>query len=458
VQQFFDVPNKRSISHPGSSHPGTSHPSSSGPLSAPVRNTVSTAVTPPPTPLPPITGWPSLSGWPTLAGWPSIAGLSDRAYAARDQLVASPVFQRWAAAFPLTRPTAKKNARALFDLCAGFVYSQILLACVRVRLLDILAEGPMELRDLAVRTGLSVSAVSRLVRAAASLGLVAERRGGRIGLAMKGAALRGNPGALAMIEHHALLYADLVDPVALLRGQNRETQLSQYWPYASASAAAALGSGDITAYTSLMSVSQTLIAEDIISAYPFTRHKKLLDVGGGDGSFLAAVGKHAPHLQRQLFDLPAVAAQAEARFSADAMSSVETGAEVGRVEVIGGDFTTDELPDGADVVSLVRIILDHNDDGALKILSAIRRILPPDGVLMIAEPMRELAGVEPVSDAYFGFYLLAMGRGETRSPAQFTKLLEAAGFDRIKTVATRRPILTGMIVARPAQSNRVNTA
>jgi demethylspheroidene O-methyltransferase len=379
----------------------------------------------------------------------------DRAYAARDQLLASPVFQRWAAAFPLTRPTARKHARALFDLCAGFVYSQILLACVRVRLLDILAEGPLEPRELAARTGLTVPALSRLVKAAASLGLVAERRGGRIGLAMKGAALRGNPGALAMIEHHALLYADLVDPVALLRGSNRETQLSQYWPYASASTAAALGSGDIAAYTSLMSVSQTLIAEDIISAYPFARHKKLLDVGGGDGSFLAAVGSHAPKLQRQLFDLPAVAARAQDRFGADAASDPAAG---GRVEVIGGDFTTDELPDGADVVSLVRVILDHDDEGALKIFSAIRRILPADGVLMIAEPMRELAGVEPVSDAYFGFYLLAMGRGETRSPAQFSALLKAAGFDRIKTVATRRPILTGMIIARPAQALRLNTA
>jgi demethylspheroidene O-methyltransferase len=376
--------------------------------------------------------------------------LSDRLYAMRDRLLANAQFQRWAAAFPLTRPTARRHARDLFDLCAGFVYSQILLACVRVKLFDVLAQGPLELREVAARTGLTVPAVSRLVRAAESLGLVAERSGGRIGLAMKGAALRGNPGALVMIEHHALLYADLVDPVALLRGETRETELSRYWPYASAGTAADLRSSQVTAYTNLMAQSQTLIADDIISAYQFGRHTKLLDVGGGDGSFLAALGARVPDLRLQLFDIPAVASCAAARFSADGPD----GALAGRINVVAGDFTTDDLPQGADVVSLVRVILDHTDEGAIAILSAIRRILPDNGVLIIAEPMRGLAGVEAVGDAYFGFYLLAMGRGEARSPAQLKALLEASGFDRIKTVATRRPILTGMMMAQPSSGKK----
>jgi demethylspheroidene O-methyltransferase len=380
---------------------------------------------------------------PTHATW------SDRLFAARDRLLASASFQRWAAAFPLTRPTARRHARDLFDLCAGFVYSQILLACVQVKLFDVLADGPLDPRDIAARTGLTVPAVSRLVRAAESLGLVAERSGGRVGLAMKGAALRGNPGALVMIEHHALLYADLVDPVALLRGEQRNTELSRYWPYASAAAASELGSSEVSAYTNLMAQSQTLIADDIISAYPFARHKRLLDVGGGDGSFLAALGARVPDLRLQLFDLPAVASRAAARFAEDQPDA----AVAHRVEVVGGDFSTDDLPRGADVVSLVRVILDHTDQGAIKILSAIRRVLPDNGVLIIAEPMRGLAGVEPVGDAYFGFYLLAMGRGEARSPEQLKALLVAAGFDRVKTVSTRRPILTGMMMAQPSLRN-----
>ena len=50
----------------------------------------------------------------------------------------APAFRRWAVAFPLTRGVARHRTRALFDLCAGFVYSQILLACVQLRLFDML--------------------------------------------------------------------------------------------------------------------------------------------------------------------------------------------------------------------------------------------------------------------------------------------------------------------------------
>jgi demethylspheroidene O-methyltransferase len=425
VQQFYDPSTKQQLQSPTQkSGPNVGQSSTLASIPSPPRT----------------------SPFPTSPTARTVNTWVDRIYALRDRLLANASFQRWAAAFPLTRPTARRHARDLFDLCAGFVYSQILLACVQVRLFDVLADGPLEMREVAARTGLTVSAASRLIRAAESLGLVAERSGGRIGLAMKGAALRGNPGALVMIEHHALLYADLVDPVALLRGDQPETELSRYWPYASAGTAADLGSNQVAAYTKLMAASQTLIADDIISAYPFGRHAHLLDVGGGDGSFLAALGARVPDIKLQLFDLPAVAERAAARFSPSGPNSSLDA----RVDVVGGDFSIDPLPRGADVVSLVRVILDHTDQGAIKILSSIRRILPDNGILIIAEPMRGLAGVEAVGDAYFGFYLLAMGRGEARSPAQLTTLLEAAGFDRIRSVPTRRPILTGMMMAHPS--------
>lgn len=78
----------------------------------------------------------------------------DRLFAARDRLVASPRFQRWAATFPLARPIAQRRMRALFDLTAGFVYSQVLYACIELRVLDILAEHPLETDALARRLSL----------------------------------------------------------------------------------------------------------------------------------------------------------------------------------------------------------------------------------------------------------------------------------------------------------------
>ena len=68
--------------------------------------------------------------------------LADRLAGWRNRLVASPRFQRFAASFPLTRPIAQRQSQALFDLCAGFVYAQVLQACVQLDLFRILDEAP----------------------------------------------------------------------------------------------------------------------------------------------------------------------------------------------------------------------------------------------------------------------------------------------------------------------------
>src|ERR1700759_2619529 len=106
----------------------------------------------------------------------------DRWLAGRDRVLASGRFQRWAAAFPLTRPVARRRARALFDLCAGFVYSQVLYACVRVQVFALPRAAPLTPHDLAPYLGLSPDATERLLAAAAALGLVERRPSGRYGL------------------------------------------------------------------------------------------------------------------------------------------------------------------------------------------------------------------------------------------------------------------------------------
>jgi demethylspheroidene O-methyltransferase len=358
----------------------------------------------------------------------------------RDRIFTSPRFQRWAAAFPLTRPVARRRARAAFDLVAGFVYSQILLACIRLRLLDILYEGPQDIAALAPRLGLSDDAARRLLDAAVALRLARRRSRGRYALGEVGAGLVGQPGVAAMVEHHGLLYADLQDPVALLRGERSGTDLGRYWPYAGEAGPAPLQADQIDGYTTLMAASQPLISAEVLDAYDFGRHRCLLDVGGGDGSFLAAVAARVPTLRLKLFDLPAVADRARARF--------EAGGLAARATAVGGDFRTDPLPTGADIVSLVRIIHDHDDATVRALLHAVRDCLPPGGKLLVAEPMARTPGAETVGDAYFGFYLLAMGRGRPRTFGEIADLLREAGFEAVRAVPTRTPMITSLLVGR----------
>lgn len=364
----------------------------------------------------------------------------DRWCAWRDSVLTSPGFQRRAARSWFMRPIARRRARALFDLVAGFVYSQVLLACVRLKLFEALAACPQTAAELAPRLGLGTPELERLLTAAAALDLVELRSGGRWGLGPLGAPLVGNEAITSMVEHHAVLYADLQDPLALLRGQGPPPALSRYWAYATADAPGRLAPGEVNEYSALMSASQPLVAEEVLDAYPVARHRCLLDVGGGQGRFLAAAARRSSGLQLMLFDLPGVVPVAREAFAARGLA--------GRARVFGGDFTRDALPAGADLVSLIRVIYDHPDARALTILRAVLRALPPGGTLLLAEPMAGAPGAPRMGDAYFGMYLLAMRGGRARTAVELAALLHEAGFERVRERPTPIPLQVGVLVAR----------
>jgi demethylspheroidene O-methyltransferase len=406
----------------------------------------------------------------STATWPQ-GRWRDRLRIWRDRQISRPGFRRWAAACWLTRPIARRRARELFDLVAGFTYSQVLLACVRLRIFERLANGPLALDVLARHVDLSPDAAARLLDAAVALRLLArERPPGalpRYRLGPLGAPMVGNSAITAMVEHHALLYADLADPVALLRSRSQATALAHYWPYAARDTSVAAGAagptpegGPSTAqavpaadpeagarhtrYSALMAASQPLVAEEILDACDMRPFRSLLDVGGGMGGFAVTVAQRWPHLQLGVFDLPEVALQARAHLAAQGLG--------GRVSVSAGSFLRDELPHGADLISLVRVVHDHDDDRALTLLCAVRRALPPHGALLLAEPMADTPGARAMGDAYFGLYLWAMGSGRPRTVEQLGALLAAAGFAAPRLLRNPMPLQTRVLLVRPAQS------
>jgi demethylspheroidene O-methyltransferase len=317
----------------------------------------------------------------------------------RNGIVGSPAFHRFAAQFPLTRPIARRRARTIFDLVAGFVFSQILTACVELGVFERLAAGPVPAESLSRDWAMSAAAADRLLRAAAAIGMVERVGADHWALAADGAALRANGGVVEMIAHHKLLYADLADPVALLRHGGGGGALQRFWHYAGEAGAGS--AADVAAYSRLMAASQPLVAQDVIAAYPFARHQRMLDIGGGEGRFVRSVAAAVPGLALGLFDLPAVAERAKSAFVSEGLA--------GRISPLGGNFLTDPLPAGYDLMTLVRVLHDHDDAPASQLLRNIAAALPPGGRLVIAEPMAETKGAETIGDAYFGLYLWATG-------------------------------------------------
>lgn len=353
------------------------------------------------------------------------------------RLALSPRFHRLATRIPGLRHIARAEGRALFDDMQGFVRSQVLTALVETDILPRLADRPLETTRLAQLTNLPAERAQILLQAAAAMALV-RKDGALWHLAPRGAAFLAVPGLAAMVRHHSVLYRDLADPTAFFRGET-DPGLAHFWPYVFGAGAA--GDPDTAQrYSDLMADSQSLVAADTLQMVSFAGIRHLMDVGGGTGAFLTAVGQAHPAPRLTLFDLPAVVPTAEARFRAAGLSH--------RVTIQPGSFRDQSLPQGADTISLVRVLYDHTDETVRALLKAVFQTLPPKGRLIISEPMSGGKRPDPSTDVYFAVYTLAMGTGQTRSAAHIADLLAEAGFTEIRPKTGFRPFVTSVVEAQ----------
>jgi len=333
---------------------------------------------------------------------------------------------------------ARRDGEDLFDLVAGFLHSQVLQAFVALDLPRHLADQPRRAEDLALRLSINPDRMRVFCRAAAALHLLTCQRDGRFALGRLGAALPGVPGLAQMIRHHDVLYRDLADPVAFLR-DGQDTELARFWPYVFG-AGAEIDPEIAQTYSQLMADSQTLVAEEALRALDLRGISALLDIGGGTGAFLSAVGAAYPDVNLHLFDLPVVTGGATARFAEAGLTD--------RAQITGGSFRTDSFPEGADAISLIRVLYDHADDTVRMLLDKAYAALPQGGRIIVSEPMSGGARPARAGDAYFGLYCLAMGTGRARSAEEISGHLRQAGFGDIRHRKTARPFITSVVEAR----------
>lgn len=354
----------------------------------------------------------------------------------RNRLMASLRFQNWASRFRLTRGIVRREGDALFDIMAGFCHSQILMALAELRLPEALLGKPILVQNIAAQTDIPPDRLKVLLRGGAAIGLLKIRKG-RVSLTRRGAAFATVPGLSAMVKHHRAFYRDLEDPVAFFRGET-QTELADVWPYVFGQNAD-MDPATAAAYSDLMAQSQVLVAQDTLDLVSLSNSTTLMDVGGGTGAFLAAAGRAYPSLNLRLFDLAPVAPAAQARFDTDALS--------GRTVILTGSFKTDQLPKGADAISLVRVLYDHSDATIDDLLAKAYAALPPGGQILVSEPMSGGDQPDKATDAYFSLYTMAMRTGRTRSAAEIAKHLQRAGFENVSSARARRSYVTSVMTA-----------
>jgi hypothetical protein len=156
----------------------------------------------------------------------------------------------------------------------------------------------------------------------------------------------------------------------------------------------------------------------MLEAYDLSGTRVLADIGGGNGSLIAAVLQRYPELRGILFDLGHVVGRARDGLSGYGIDD--------RCSVIEGSFF-DSIPGGADTYLFRHIIHDWTDEQSVQILSNCRKVIPDQGKLLLIEAVVPL-GNEPSLAKDFDITMLTFPGGIERTEEEYKVLLEQSGF------------------------------
>lgn len=308
------------------------------------------------------------------------------------------------------------------QLMLGYMSTQLVAALLRLELPDRIGDQERESRELAAEAAMDPSALYRLLRTAASLGLLRETSPERFGLTRAGQRLRrdvpNSLHAMATVFTDPSMYRaweDLERSVGTGQAAFPERFGQDYYSH--------LAQDPELSQLFNVAHGQTTrgVGQRLGQVYDLTAARWIVDVGGGDGTLLAAVLAETPQARGTVYDTAAGLAQAQATF---AQASVAD-----RADTHVGDFRK-SVPAGADVYLVKSTLHNWDDEQCADILRSCRAAVPDAGVLLLLEtvlPEMVEPGAAPFAYLSDLNMLVNLG-GRERTEAEFRALLAAAGF------------------------------
>lgn len=173
-----------------------------------------------------------------------------------------------------------------------------------------------------------------------------------------------------------------------------------------------------------------------LEAVDLSGRRRMLDVGGGPGTYSVLACRKYPELEAVVFDLPETVAIARQRVAAEGLE--------GRIGFVEGSWDTDELPGGFDVVLLSNVLHGAGSGAAMKLAKA-RRALEPGGLVVVQEFVLDDAKTGPLVPALFNVMVGAYSRGELMGA------LREAGFQEPRVLAQSEAIGATWLAAEKAK-------
>jgi DNA-binding HxlR family transcriptional regulator len=316
--------------------------------------------------------------------------------------------------------TSDAHAAKLLELIGGNWTTQAVGVAAELRLGDILADGPKDLPELAQATSCNAQALSRLLRALVSLGIVIED-GEDYELTPLGALLRADAEpslrswAIWTARHQWGPWGKMLESVRTGSSVRKPSGGNAGYTHVEGDATAA------AVFNRAMVELTSLIAEPVVRAYDFSTVRRIADVGGGHGHLLRTILAAHPHLHGILLDLPHAIQGARSRFADAGLES--------RCEFIVGSFF-ECIPVGCDIYLLKSILHNWDDERCVALLNQFRRTLGGHRRLLIVErsmPERLTGSAleRPVIRSDLNMLVGLGGRERTRS--EIHALLASAG-------------------------------
>jgi len=316
----------------------------------------------------------------------------------------------------------KITEESILELARGFMESRVLLSGAELDLFTLLARDPLTAEEIAAATKTGLRGIVILLDALSALGLL-EKKDGRYLTAPSVAPLlsaAAPASILPMVLHMATVWQNWSEITDIVLGQTTPGLKTK----------GALAEGNRKAFIGAMHVVASKAAPGVVAAINPGQARRLLDVGGGSGTYTLAMLSAESEMRATLFDLPPVIAMARDRVQAAGM--------LDRVELVAGDFYQDELPAGHDLALLSAIIHQSSDEQNRALYGKIYRALDPGGRIVVRDHVMSADRTRPLEGALFAVNMLAGTKGgRTYTFDEIKAGLTAVGFTRINLIQTK---------------------
>ncbi|MFF0317662.1 methyltransferase [Micromonospora sp. NPDC005252] len=334
------------------------------------------------------------------------------------------------------RPRTDLGALTRLTELADYIVPFTIRVIAQLGVADQLVDGPRPVTELAEATGAHAPSLLRALRALAGKGIFTEVEPEVFGLTKLAEPLRTDH-PLSLRDAYPLMAADVRAWAGLTRclrtGEAAFPRVhgADYWSYLAGHPV------DSLAVDRWMSSLTRLHLRTVLPAWPWAQAQQVVDVGGGDGAFLAGLLSRCPQLHGTLLDLPHVVAAAPALLARAGVAD--------RCRIVAGSFF-DPLPAGADLYVLKTILPGWEDADATAILRRIAAAMGPRSRLLLLEAIIPTGDVFDVAKLV-DLHTLVLTGGRHRTRDDLVDLLAGAGLRLDRFVAT--PTLT-VIAAGPA--------